>query len=99
MFMKKCVICEECPDGSWKTISEGDLQVYYDPELYAARISANDESGTVFSNTLIGVNTEMQVSTEKSCFILDRHRSTIMTSIFLCVYTGCYLMLCHYFED
>lgn len=60
--MKKCLLSEQSLGGSWNTITEGDLQVYYDPELYAARISVNDESGAVYSNTLIGINTVMNVS-------------------------------------
>lgn len=59
--MKRCTLSEQQPDGPWKQVAMGDLQVYYDPELYAARIAVNDDSGNVLSNTLIGMNTLMDV--------------------------------------
>lgn len=64
MFIKRCTFSEQLPDGSWDAVleGEGELQVYYDPELYAARISFGDDEGNIFSNTLIGVNTVMNVS-------------------------------------
>ncbi|KAJ8924619.1 hypothetical protein NQ315_000769 [Exocentrus adspersus] len=61
MFMKRCTLSEELPDGSWKLVTMGDLQVYYDPELYAARIAVNDDSGNMLSNTIIGMNTIMDI--------------------------------------
>nr|XP_023030195.1 E3 SUMO-protein ligase RanBP2 [Leptinotarsa decemlineata] len=61
MFMKRCTLSELIQPGSWNEVTIGDLQVYYDPELYAARISINDDSGNVVSNTLIGVNTLMDI--------------------------------------
>lgn len=60
--MKRCTLSELLPDETWTVVCVGDLQVYYDSDLYAARISVNDDSGNVFSNTLIGVNTVMSVS-------------------------------------
>lgn len=63
MFMKRCILYDQSPEGSWDFVMEGDVQVYYDPELYASRIAANDDSGAVLSNTLIGLNTQMDVST------------------------------------
>lgn len=68
MFMKRCTLSEEI-HGTWQPITLGDLQVYYDPDLYAARISVNNDSGLVLSNTLIGINTDMQVSFDKSTAI------------------------------
>lgn len=59
--MKRCTLSEQLLDGTWKQVTMGDLQVYYDPELYAARISVNNDSGNVLSNTLIGMNTTMNV--------------------------------------
>ncbi|XP_018578374.1 E3 SUMO-protein ligase RanBP2 [Anoplophora glabripennis] len=61
MFMKRCTLSEQSPGGTWKPVTMGDLQVYYDPELYAARIAVNDDSGNVLSNTLIGMNTLMDI--------------------------------------
>jgi E3 SUMO-protein ligase RanBP2 len=61
MFMKRCTLSEQL-NGEWKTVTLGDLQVYYDPDLYAARICVNNDSGEIVSNTLIGVNTVMEVS-------------------------------------
>jgi E3 SUMO-protein ligase RanBP2 len=60
MFMKRCTLSEQL-NGEWKTVTLGDLQVYYDPDLYAARICVNNDSGEIVSNTLIGVNTVMEV--------------------------------------
>ncbi|KAJ3660264.1 hypothetical protein Zmor_004720 [Zophobas morio] len=60
MFMKRCTLSEEM-NGEWKVLTLGDLQVYYDPDLYAARICITNDSGEMVSNTLIGVNTVMQI--------------------------------------
>ncbi|RZC37236.1 E3 SUMO-protein ligase RanBP2, partial [Asbolus verrucosus] len=60
MFMKRCTLSEEV-NGEWKVVTLGDLQVYYDPDLYAARICINNDSGVIVSNTLIGVNTVMHL--------------------------------------
>ncbi|KAJ8969538.1 hypothetical protein NQ317_008618 [Molorchus minor] len=62
MFMKRCTLSELHPDNTWNQVTMGDLQVYYDPELYAARIAVNDDTGNVFSNTLIGMNTPMDIN-------------------------------------
>lgn len=69
MFLKRCTLSEQFLDGSWNVITEGDLQVYYDPELYASRISTNNDSGTVLSNTLIGINSVMNVSIREFIYI------------------------------
>ncbi|KAJ8957126.1 hypothetical protein NQ318_007342 [Aromia moschata] len=61
MFMKRCTLSELLPNNTWKQVTMGDLQVYYDPELYAARIAVNDDSGNVYSNTIIGMNTLMDI--------------------------------------
>lgn len=61
MFMKRCTLSEEV-NGEWKVVSLGDLQVYYDPDLYAARICITNDNGEVLSNTLIEMNTFMEVS-------------------------------------
>ncbi|CAG9821784.1 unnamed protein product [Phaedon cochleariae] len=65
MFMKRCTL-SELDNGTWKQVTMGDLQVYYDQELYAARIAVNDDSGNVLSNTLIGINTTMDID-KKEC--------------------------------
>lgn len=61
MFDKSCTLSEE-ESGQWKLVGPGDLQVYYDPDLYAARICITSASGEIISNTIIGTNTEMQVN-------------------------------------
>lgn len=62
MFTKRCTLSELLDTGAWKTIAMGDLQVYYDPELYGAKIAVNDDTGLVVSNTIIGINTVMEVT-------------------------------------
>ncbi|KAG5883507.1 hypothetical protein JTB14_013934 [Gonioctena quinquepunctata] len=66
MFLKRCTLSDRTAAGSWNQLTVGDLQVYYDPELYAARVAVNDDSGNVLSNTLIGVNTLMDI-TKNEC--------------------------------
>lgn len=62
MFLKRCQLQSQLPDGTWDFVVDGIIQIYYDPELYASRIEANDDSGQVVSKTSIGVNTVMDVS-------------------------------------
>lgn len=59
--MKRCTLSEKLESGEWKNIAMGDILIYYDPELYCAKISLNDNSGHTVSNTVIGVNTVMEV--------------------------------------
>lgn len=61
MFVKRCTLSEQLPSGEWKDVAVGDLEVYYDPELYGVRIYICDENSPTASNTIIGVNTVMQV--------------------------------------
>lgn len=63
MFTKRCTLSEQLASGEWKNIAMGDLEVYYDPELYCARIYISDENSPIISNTIIGVNTIMKVCT------------------------------------
>ncbi|XP_044270326.1 E3 SUMO-protein ligase RanBP2 [Tribolium madens] len=60
MFMKRCTLSEEV-NGEWKVVGLGDLQVYYDPDLYAARICISNDDGEVVSNTVIEKNTVMEL--------------------------------------
>ncbi|CAG9857682.1 unnamed protein product [Phyllotreta striolata] len=61
MFVKECTLSERLrDDGEWQEIGKGDLQVYYDPDVFGARIQVNDEYGKVMSVTLIGINTIME---------------------------------------
>lgn len=62
MFTKRCTLSEKLDSGEWKIIAMGDLEVYYDPELYGAKISVTDDNGCLISNTIIGVNTVMEVT-------------------------------------
>lgn len=64
MFSKKCQLSEQLPNNSWTTITEeAEVQIYYDPELYVARIAVIDDCDMLLlSNTLIGTNTVMNVS-------------------------------------
>ncbi|XP_056644005.1 E3 SUMO-protein ligase RanBP2-like [Diorhabda sublineata] len=61
MFEKTCSLSELNSDDCWEHVGEGCLEVYYDPDLYAARIVIADDSGCVLSNTVIGTNTEMEL--------------------------------------
>lgn len=61
MFVKSCALSEE-ELGQWKLVGPGDLEVYYDPDLYAARICIASATGEIISNTIIGINTQMQVN-------------------------------------
>ncbi|CAH1962372.1 unnamed protein product [Acanthoscelides obtectus] len=62
MFTKQCTLSEQLSNNTWQKVCTGELQVYYDPELYAAKISVGDENGEVASNTLIAVNTLMIIN-------------------------------------
>lgn len=61
MFSKRCTLSEKSESGDWKVVGMGDLEVYYDPELYGSKISVNDDRGYLMSNTIIGINTVMEV--------------------------------------
>ncbi|XP_066138982.1 E3 SUMO-protein ligase RanBP2 isoform X1 [Euwallacea fornicatus] len=65
MFSKRCTLSEQ--NGTdWQQLCMGELQVYYDPEQYTARVSFLSDSGVMISNTIIGVNTKME-QTNKEC--------------------------------
>ncbi|XP_023311764.1 ranBP2-like and GRIP domain-containing protein 3 isoform X1 [Anoplophora glabripennis] len=60
LFTKCCTLSELSLCRMWKPITMGKLQIYYDPEM-KARLMLNDDSGNVLSNTLIGMNTLMEI--------------------------------------
>ncbi|XP_060534737.1 E3 SUMO-protein ligase RanBP2 [Cylas formicarius] len=68
MFSKRCTLSEESSTtpGTWTKVAMGDLQVYYDTEIYAARIAVTDDQGVVYTNTLIGMNTIMETGKNES---------------------------------
>jgi hypothetical protein len=50
-------------DDKWETLGLGNLAIYYDSEIYAERIVLKlDDSEEYASNTIIGMNTVMQVT-------------------------------------
>jgi len=67
MFTKRCTLSEQVGPNNWKQVGMGELQVYYDSELYAARISIADDNGEVLSNTIVGLNTIMDIQ-GKECW-------------------------------
>lgn len=49
-------------DDKWECIGIGNLAIYYDSEIYAERIILKlDDSGEYASNTIISMDTVMQV--------------------------------------
>ncbi|XP_048524432.1 E3 SUMO-protein ligase RanBP2 isoform X2 [Dendroctonus ponderosae] len=66
MFTKRCTLSEQV-NGQWNHVCIGDLQVYYDSEMYGARISIICDDGEIVSNTIIGANTSMQIK-DKECW-------------------------------
>lgn len=69
MFNKRCTLSEDI-GGNWQQVCMGDLQVYYDPELFTARICIISDNGEIVSNTIIGVNTVLEVSFD---LVVARH--------------------------
>lgn len=61
MFTKCGTLSEQLASGEWKQVASGNVEVYYDTELYCARIYISDENSPTVSNTIIGVNTVMTV--------------------------------------
>lgn len=61
MFTKQSDLSELLQSGEWKHVGSGELQVYYDSDIYGSRISVINPDGLMLSNTVIGINTEMTV--------------------------------------
>jgi len=82
MFTKRCTLSEDI-GGNWQQVCMGDLQVYYDPELFTARICIISDNGEIVSNTIIGVNTVLEVSFDLHATYAEKLQSNIMTELFL----------------
>lgn len=61
MFSKPGKLSEQLENGDWVDIADGDIQVFYDPEIYGSHISMYSDTGHVLSNCIIGANTKMEV--------------------------------------
>lgn len=70
MFTKRCTLSEKQDSGDFKCIAMGELEVYYDPDMYGAKISMTDDNGQMISNTIIGVNTVMEVIIYKINYLI-----------------------------
>lgn len=62
MFEKRCTLSYRNDLNEWTVLGMGVLKMFYDSELYGARIEMIDDSGEQLSNTIIATNTEMTVS-------------------------------------
>ncbi|KAL1491802.1 hypothetical protein ABEB36_012345 [Hypothenemus hampei] len=65
-FSKRCTLSEKSAGEGWKQVNIGTLEVYYDSDLYASRISVIADDGELLSNTIIAANTEMELK-NKEC--------------------------------
>lgn len=61
MFSHNCTLKEYTPTGQWIEIGDGLIELYYDIEMYGCKICFISEDGEILSNSVIGINTEMQV--------------------------------------
>uniref|UniRef100_A0A6P7F5L8 E3 SUMO-protein ligase RanBP2 n=1 Tax=Diabrotica virgifera virgifera TaxID=50390 RepID=A0A6P7F5L8_DIAVI len=61
MFSKECTLSELGPDNQWKPVGTGYIQIFYDPNIFAARIIFNDENEANLSSTMIGTNSKLEV--------------------------------------
>lgn len=59
MSSKPCKLAEQLPNGNIVILGDGLLQLFYDEDYFGTRISFTEPNGTLLSNTLIGMNTEM----------------------------------------
>ncbi|CAH1128711.1 unnamed protein product [Ceutorhynchus assimilis] len=66
MFSKRCTLSLQTEAG-WEQICMGELQVFYDPELFVARINVIADNGQIVCNTIIGKNTMMAID-GKECW-------------------------------
>ncbi|CAG9840153.1 unnamed protein product [Diabrotica balteata] len=60
MFTKECSLSELGPNDQWKPVGNGYIQIFYDPNIYAARIIFNDENEVNLSSTMIGTNSKLE---------------------------------------
>lgn len=66
MFEKRCTLSYQNGLHEWITLGMGVLKMFYDSELYGARIEMVDDSGEQLSNTIVATNTVMTVE-DSSC--------------------------------
>ncbi|XP_030766010.1 E3 SUMO-protein ligase RanBP2 [Sitophilus oryzae] len=57
MFSKNCTLSELTSNNTWQTVGMGELQLYYDPDIYAAKICVTDHQGQILTSSIIGINT------------------------------------------
>lgn len=63
-------------DDKWENIGLGNLAIYYDSEIYAERIVLKlDDSEEYASNTIISMDTVMEVLKSYSCTRFDLSRT------------------------
>lgn len=64
MFERRAMLmCTTCPNSTqFRTIGSGELQIVYDSDLFGTRIKFYSDNGDCLSNTVIAVNTNMNVS-------------------------------------
>ncbi|XP_044766754.1 E3 SUMO-protein ligase RanBP2-like isoform X2 [Coccinella septempunctata] len=61
MFYHNCTLQEYTPSGQWTDVCYGLIEIYYDLEMYGAKICFISEDGEILSNSVIGINTVMQL--------------------------------------
>ncbi|XP_066584768.1 E3 SUMO-protein ligase RanBP2-like [Prorops nasuta] len=67
MFEKKATLLYKSKfDTEWNFIALGTLNIYYDSEIFGEKIILRDDDDNVLSNTIISMDTLMQVN-EKEC--------------------------------
>lgn len=60
MFSKRCTLSMK-EGNEWKTLGMGDLKIFYDSDIYGSRIVMYNDSEVELSNTMIAINTTMEV--------------------------------------
>ncbi|XP_051162746.1 E3 SUMO-protein ligase RanBP2-like [Leptopilina boulardi] len=62
MFEKRATLLAQNNDQTWTNLGMGYLKMFYDSEIFGARIIMEaDNTGEIVSNTIISIDTSMQV--------------------------------------
>lgn len=62
MFEKRATLLAQNNDQTWTNLGMGYLKMFYDVEIFGARIIMEaDNTGEIVSNTIISIDTSMQV--------------------------------------
>lgn len=62
MFEKRATLFAQNDDQTWTNLGMGYLKIFYDSEIFGARIIMEvDSTGEIVSNTIISIDTSMQV--------------------------------------